>query len=53
MRIPLIVGTVGEAIARIAADRARDWVEAMVLADYSAGQDQVFVRRHWPYGTAA
>jgi saccharopine dehydrogenase (NAD+, L-lysine forming) len=33
MRVLLVgVGTVGEAIAKVAADR--DWLEHMVLADY-------------------
>ena len=39
MRILLLgVGTVGEAIARLAADR--DWCEAMVLADVDASRAQ-------------
>ncbi|MEO8247695.1 MAG: saccharopine dehydrogenase NADP-binding domain-containing protein, partial [Chloroflexota bacterium] len=44
MRILLIgVGTVGEAIARLAADR--DWCEAMVLADVDASRADVLARK--------
>src|SRR6187402_2647545 len=40
MRVLLVgVGTVGEAIARVAAD-GRPWLEHMVLADYDAGRAQ-------------
>ncbi len=44
MRILLIgVGTVGEAIARLAADR--DWCEALVLADVDAARARVLADR--------
>ena len=40
MRVLLIgVGTVGEAIAKVAAD-GRPWLEHMVLADYDIGRAQ-------------
>ena len=44
MRILLLgVGTVGEAIARLAADR--DWCEAIVLADVDATRAQALADR--------